>query len=331
MVNVLKNCFSRKNINKYYDVFCHFVRDKMLKLKNLVETNYQLGLHHLRLHNVFDAELRFRIVLYLKPDHIGALYNLAKCYFIKDKNEKARTYLNKALKLNPNHPEAKYLLGVIVDKKSVKLIPLSIIEDYFNDYAHKYDIDFNIAQGCKVSADLVDLLKNYLTKEQCYSVLDFGCGTGQCGSQFVKVFPTLELYGLDISRNMLQEAAKHVVNDVSIYKLLIHQDYNEFLLKTKSTYDVILAGLSLHYQMSFSAILQHMAAIVSTHGHIAFVVEKSDEDTLEASLNGNFENFYYNEDYVKHEIKKAGLKLLKIEQSAIKNDRVGLVCICTKQ
>ena len=107
-------------------------------------------------------------------------------------------------------------------------------------------------------------------------------------------------------------------------------NYHNFLLKTKSTYDVILAGLSLHYQISFVNILKHMAAILNKHGHIAFAVEKSTEEKIEAGLNNSFENFYYSEAYVKHEIVKAGLKLLKIEQVGIKNNKVAFVCICVK-
>jgi predicted TPR repeat methyltransferase len=328
--NTFKKWLSSKSLYTYYLEFIKFTKTQLQKLKDLADTNYQLGVYHLRQHNMADAELRFRIVLFINPNHTNALYNLAKCLFIRNKKEKALAILNTALKLQPKFPEAEYLLNVMTNNATLKLIPISIIEEYFDSSAEKYDEEFNVEKGYKLPENLLNLLFESLNPKKTYSVLDVGCGTGQCGLKFVNKLPTPELYGIDISKNMLNIASKITLHDEPIYKKLIHQDYQEFLTKTKNNYDIIIAGLSLHYQSTLSTTLKHITQILNKHGYVAFSVEKVDNDNIEFKLNGSFENFCYNEDYITQEIKKSGLKLVKIDQSAIKNDRIAFICICTK-
>jgi transcription termination factor NusB len=84
MTKKLKQQFNKNVVLGYFNKFVENVHDKINKLRNLTETNYLLGLHHSRLDNMSDAELRFRIVLFLNPQHTDALYQLAKCLFIRD-------------------------------------------------------------------------------------------------------------------------------------------------------------------------------------------------------------------------------------------------------
>ncbi len=330
MTNKLKKPFSKNVAISYLNKLVENIHDKITKLRDLSETNYLLGLHHLRLQNMSDAELRFRIVLFLKPNHPDALYQLAKCLFIRNQKSKALINLNKSLALKSDFPEAEYLLCIITNKNAAKSIPTPIIEDYFNAAADKYNDDFNIKNGYTAAKDLITEISKYLDHKKIYSILDLGCGTGQCGVLMSQNFSTAGLYGVDISENMLNIASATQHIDKPLYKKLVHQDYHSFLAKTKNKYDIIVAGLSIHYKASFFSTLKEMASVLSTHGHIAFSVEKSSNDNSDAVLNKNFENFCYNESFIKNEIKKAGLKCISIKQTTIRNEIGAFVCICTK-
>ncbi len=330
MTKKLKQQFNKNVVLSYINKFVENVHDKITKLKNLTETNYLLGLHHSRLHNMADAELRFRIVLFLNPHHPDALYQLAKCLFIRDQKAKALANLNKALALKPHFAEAEYLLSIITNKTTTKSIPISIIEDYFNVAASRYNNEFNAQNGYTAGKDLVAEVSNHLDPQKIYSILDLGCGTGQLGELISQNLSTVGLYGVDISENMLNIASVIQKSNKPIYKKLIHQDYHLFLAKTKNKYDIIVAGLSIHFELSFSATLKEIAHVLGSHGYIAFTVEKSLNDDSEAILNKNFENFCYNESFVMHEIKKAGLKCVSITQTTIKNEIGAFACVCIK-
>jgi len=319
-----------KKLKQHFNKFVENIHDKIKKLKNLAETNYLLGLHHVRLNNMSDAELRFRIVLFLNPQHTDALYQLAKCLFIRDQKEKALLTLKKALALKPDFPEAEYLLSIITNKTNIKLIPTSIIEDYFNIAASRYDSEFNLETGYTAANDLINQISNHLDQKRIYSILDLGCGTGQCGKLIAKNFSTNNLYGVDLSENMLNIASKIQKLNKPIYKKLIHQNYYSFLTKTKNKFDLIIAGLSIHFESSLFSTLKEIKNILNNHGFVAFTVEKSLQENSEVNLNKNFENFCYTESFIKQEIKKAGLKCISITQTTIKNEVGAFVCICTK-
>ena len=330
MTKKLKQQFNKNVVLGYFNKFVENVHDKINKLRNLTETNYLLGLHHSRLDNMSDAELRFRIVLFLNPQHPEALYQFAKCLFIRGQKEKALANLKKTLVLKPDFAEAEYLLCVITNKTHIKIIPTSIIEDYFNLAAPRYYNEFNLKTGCTAAKDLITEVSKHLDQKKIYSIIDLGCGTGQCGKLIAQKFSTNGLYGVDISENMLNIASAIQKSNKPIYKKLVHQDYHSFLTKTRNKYDIIVAGLSIHFEYSFSSTLKEMKDVLNNHGYIAFTVEKSIKEELDATLNKNFENFCYIESFVRHEIKNAGLKCITMTQTTIKNEVGAFLCICIK-
>ena len=166
MTKKLKQQFNKNVVLGYFNKFVENVHDKINKLRNLTETNYLLGLHHSRLDNMSDAELRFRIVLFLNPQHPEALYQFAKCLFIRGQKEKALANLKKTLVLKPDFAEAEYLLCVITNKTHIKIIPTSIIEDYFNLAAPRYDNEFNLKTGCTAAKDLITEVSKHLDQKK---------------------------------------------------------------------------------------------------------------------------------------------------------------------
>jgi hypothetical protein len=84
------------------------------KSKNLVETNYKLGISHLEKGNLSDASLRFFIMTKFWPKFYEAHYQLAYILILKDKPLKAKKVLEEVIAKNAEiDPKFQELLNEI--------------------------------------------------------------------------------------------------------------------------------------------------------------------------------------------------------------------------
>jgi predicted TPR repeat methyltransferase len=317
------------NFKTYKGHVISFLKKHEHRLSNLIETNYHLGLFHMRGHKLNDAIFRFRLILYFRPNHYWALYQLSRCLYAKDKIEKAQRKLLRALDVNPEFVEATYLLSLIGNKETPNSIPGSIIEEYYNNLVSQYDEEFCPKNGYRIPEYLVDLLVYNLKDEsKSYNVLDIGCGTGQCSGNLVSRITVDNLVGVDFSESMLEEAKKLNKKGLYVFSKLVKADYMQYLTKTANKYDIVIAGLSLHFHKNLSDILKKIKAVLVPGGVMAISIEKSFDNEKEVDFNYSFENFCYNKDYVEKEFKNAELQLEAINEYSIKNDRLAFVIIC---
>ncbi len=79
----------------------------LAKMKDLSNTNYELGLFHISKGNILDAKLRFKFTLKLKKDFTLAHYHLARCYLIESQFDKAKKELEKVIESDSNFILAK--------------------------------------------------------------------------------------------------------------------------------------------------------------------------------------------------------------------------------
>lgn len=104
------------NLKEFLANFSTNCKTAIVKLKNLTDTNYQLGLDHLQRGNIFDAKLRFNIVLKLRPDFCLAHYHLARTYIYNLEFDIAKKELEQVLAMQPDFTNAEYRIKFI-DKK----------------------------------------------------------------------------------------------------------------------------------------------------------------------------------------------------------------------
>jgi tetratricopeptide (TPR) repeat protein len=102
------------------DIF-HYFSSLKEKLKNLSETNYQLGLEHLKKGNIWEALSRFKIITFFWPNHNKALYQYAYCLVLTDGTVNARRVLEKLLKKSHDMKEAKNLLSLLKKGKAEEI------------------------------------------------------------------------------------------------------------------------------------------------------------------------------------------------------------------
>jgi len=323
--------FVKSFFNKVFDYKKQLllsIKENKEKLRNLIETNYKLGLYHLNANNLNDAAFRFRLVLYFEPTHYKALYNLAKCLIAKKKTVSAAEKLKLALKLKTDFAEAQYLLSTIDKSYSVESIPLSVIRDYYDKIADQFDEKFSIQKGYKLPMHISNLLCAAIeTNGKDFSVLDVGCGTGKCGEAVYQKLKVSNMIGIDISSKMLEKAQELKKDNTYIFNKLVNVDYLNFLKGTHLKHDIILAGLSLHFNKNLGAILSLLKSTLSQKGYIVFAVEKSKDEDVK--LNSSYKNFCYNENFIKESISSADLHLLSLNEILIHNKKSILIVICT--
>ncbi len=81
-----------------------------------VRTLYEQAAAAMAAGDYVDAELRFKEFLLQYPQYPGAYVNLAIIHANNDNNDAARSVLDAALALNPNHPAALNQLGMLLRK-----------------------------------------------------------------------------------------------------------------------------------------------------------------------------------------------------------------------
>lgn len=306
-----------------------FISEYKYKLAHLLETNYKLGLFHLRSHNMMDAEFRFRLVLYFNPNHHLAMYQLARCLYARKKIKNAKKKLKLALKIEENFEDAEYLLKVIDHDSSIQHIPIQTIKEYYDSVAMEFDKEFCKSKGYNIPEILVDQLMGHVPSNSKLSVLDLGCGTGQCGRElYENKLQISSLIGVDVSEKMLEIAKKIKNNQDPIYDKLVNVDYFDYLSKTQHKFDIMVAGLSLHFHKDLSKALEQIKLVLNKESLAAFSIEKAFNNDAKSEINYSFENFCYNQNYIKKTIKDSGMKLLDMQVCSIKNDRMAFVIIC---
>ncbi len=91
-------------------------RDMRRRMKNLLDSNYEVGMTHLSNGDVSDAIFRFRFIRKFWPDHLPSRYQLAYCLVLKGKKTEAKIILEELLKLSPDFEDAIQLLKKISDE-----------------------------------------------------------------------------------------------------------------------------------------------------------------------------------------------------------------------
>lgn len=308
----------------------HDLRDNFLiareKSKDLVKTNYELGLDHWQRGNLYDATLRFKMTLFLRPDHLLAHYQLGRCYLAKNKHEQAKKEFNAALQLQPDFPESLYFLSTLGELPPPATIPLTIIEDYFDGLASSYTSDMVEQQhytGHNVIADT--LLPLISDSEKNFQILDLGCGTGLCGKIIKEAKSSCILTGIDVSRKMLSEAKSLKTGDIPVYDYLKHTNIVEYVATTEKKYHALVAGLSFNYLGDLTEALTHAKGILHPGAPLILTVQHSDVDNV--AFTPDMKSFCYAASYMTRTAESAGFSTIAIKDQLLYDHCVGLLCV----
>lgn len=304
---------------------CHVARKK---LKNLPQTNYNLGIYHIDRCNMSDAKMRFFFVTKLDPRMALAHYHLARCHLFNLEYNKAKKCLEHALALDKNLEGARYRLQQINQKVLLEPIPLQVIEEDFNNLANKYEDYIQNHLLYTAPEILANMLESHVQGAEDLLALDIGCGTGIAGYYLKQNVAIKSLHGIDISQRMLELSKELVLDNKHVYNLVEKGDFYN-LRKINDKFDIILACMSLCYSNDLSKIFVELNRVSTKNAIFCLVLLKSKkEDIVFDYKNGCFG---FSLSYLKGVFDKHQLKVLEqAEVELFSNGSKGFIFILRK-
>ncbi len=269
----------------YHDTLNHIAEAKE-KMKDIGQTNYNLGLFHINQGNLKDAKFRLFITIKMNKNVALCHYHLARCYIYESKIKEAIAELEKSVILEPNFVNARYRLNIL--NKAVKdlSIPIEVIKEDYN-YKAKFYEEFMLQKlEYKAPEILVEEIVSYLENKnvlnQQFNCVEFGCGTGIAGAMLNIAVSLSSLVGVDLSKNMLSLALALEENNKKIYNEIIEADYHIVDLN-KRIFDICLSCFSLDFSNNLDRFFDNLKNYVKKGTIFGIVGLKS--ETSEAEYN----------------------------------------------
>lgn len=301
------------------------IRSAREKMKDLVKTNYDLGIFHLEKGNVVDAAFRFQMLLRFQPDNIAGTYQLGRCYYLQGKNDKAQHCFNKVLAAQPAHAEAQYMLALLQGRTDIQELPIGVVRDYFNHIADEYDAEYVQNQEYRGHEKCFETAKRALENGQSkkVSILDLGCGTGLCAALFRESEMAIKIKGIDVSPRMLEHARKRLVHERSTYNFVKDTDIHIYLNEADETYDLVVAAGVLEYIGDLAPVFEGVSRRLEAGGLWVLTVQKGEGASYR--MLPSLESFSHSASYVENVAEKAQLELLTKEEFMLYKDKSALV------
>lgn len=294
--------------------------------KDIVNTNYNLGLFHLKNANIADAKFRFSMVIKMRPDFAEAHYNLARCHLFDLNPEKAITQLKKSLEIKSDFKEAEFRLKFIQKQVDHTSIPLQVISEDYDCLALQYN-SFMLEQiGYDAPEIVANYLKDYL--ESNSQVIDLGCGTGLAGIYLSKIQKINNLLGIDISSKMISETENLEIDESKVYSEVIKLDFNN-LDSLKRKFNIIISLLSVGSSPDIDQFFNQVSKICSKNTIFAINCIMSEVDNY--SFNYDYGYFSYTKEYLESYFQKYNWEIIKFEEIKLfKDNTKGLIFILNK-
>ncbi len=215
------------------------------------------------------AGLYFNVLahnVYLNQVHIRLSGLLPKWFKKGDmESEKALRFAQGWVKHFPDNVLAKHTLNAF-NRKTDDDTLLTYVQTYYDAFADSYD-DKMKELNCRVP----EFIQSALPKKENLTVLDLGCGTGACGV-FLKPV-SKQLIGVDASADMLK-----IAQTTDLYDKLEQGDIVDYLKRTKTKFDLIIAADVLCYLNNLSELFKSISERFKKGGQFIFTVEANNTD-----------------------------------------------------
>ena len=131
-----------------------------MKNNQIIKENFDFAFEHHKKNNFKEAEILYKKILSINPDHFGAISLLGTLSAQTKNFDLAKQLLQKAIQINPQHPEAHYNLGLVFNelvdfKKAITYYEKAIeikpnYADAYNNLGRIYTElgDFQKARNC---------------------------------------------------------------------------------------------------------------------------------------------------------------------------------------
>jgi len=205
---------------------------------------------------------------------------------------------------------------------SIPAMTESFLRRLFDQYAACYDTALTERLRYRGPTILREAVKSALHGLQrpvrFEALLDLGCGTGLAGGAFRRF--TAQLVGVDLSPAMVARAQAK-----NLYDRLLVGNFASFLtdeIENGAKYDLVLAADVFVYANDLTKIIADIARVLAPAGIFAFTVETYSGAGVELLPTLRFA---YGEPHLREAVAASGLKLLKLEKTAIRTEKAAPV------
>lgn len=121
----------------------------------------------------------------------------------------------------------------------------SSVEDFFNKVSQQYDD--SIKRAVPTYQDIFEAVVGYcfLDTQAPLNILELGCGTGNLSLFVASVFPNAHLTLVDLSHDMLEQAAVKLADHADRFTL-VEGGFMDVPL-ADNTYDLVVSSVALHH------------------------------------------------------------------------------------
>lgn len=147
---------------------------------------------------------------------------------------------------------------------------------HFNIDANKWDTKDKVERA----HFLANKMKEELTKNRELDILDFGCGTGLLGLEFLDY--SKSLLGIDNSSGMLEVFDEKTKNLKGVSSLNINLEKEELNKK----FDLIISSMTFHHLDRPSAVLEMFSSMLKKEGKILIIDLETEDGTFHPDNKG---------------------------------------------
>lgn len=309
---------------KVWQLINYFI-DIKYKIMHIKETNFNLGLSHLKKNNLNDALLRFKIVeKFSKPEDViinKVNYWLGWTYFLKGNYSKSLSYLQKS----PREDVVK--LGTFLQNyQKLSEIPQAIWREYRDLTAGYYTSKFlndKIHMPYSFVSKIISAITNLPDN---YTILELGSNIGLVGYEARKRFPDGFIYtGVESSQEMNKLISLYYPN-FNIYDQLLEISIPEFLNQQPNRYDVILSYCSLSFTKDLANYFNLIYLITNKLGYFAFCLPI---DSI-AKFSIERKEFIYTIADIKEVLSKTQFNILNCQELDLEKSGKYYMVVCQK-
>jgi len=267
-------------------------------------------------------------------DQMVELYNnIGICLKKQGSLKQAREFFMKALEINPKDGHALVQLASVDDGNSVydvvsnvKELDPEYVSALFDGYSSRFESELVDVLQYKGHTLVYDALqKAFKTGGKpplhVKKIVDLGCGTGLLGELVANEMPWVEVLGVDLSQQMVDESRERKSKrGRNVYAAVSNEEAVQFLstLEEQSV-DCILASDVFIYVGDISKVLEESSKRLVDNGLVGFTVESYEGSKADRGLrllpSGRFG---HSRSYIDEVAKVAGFEVLSWEDCVLR-------------